>query len=398
MRKFVFVVSILLVVIALGGPWLVGQQIEKTTRASEQDLAASLPPWAELVSVDFRRGWFGSTSRYRIVLTESAPPVVRQLIGNYAGFGDQPALIINNAIQHGPLTGLLTPAAAEINSGFAVDNGNGELTTLPLITDTRIGLTGSLGAKWWMGALSLKQPQGEVKAGESSGELKISGDQKQINLNIAADALAVTRSGQTALSLESVLIENVLDIGKTETRLDLDYDYIDAADTLDKKTISGDVAVNGVASEALPGALALLAKIQNEKPDNAQLQMLLQASLPTLVGLLSESPVVEWHQQYDESAGEMSSDLKATLAPQTGPMTLQTYVDQLVADMLVNIDLSASIAVVESGSIKNPMLRSALGFGMLEKDTDAGIYRMDLDYANGQATVNGLPLPLGMQQ
>ena len=398
MRKLVFVVSILLVVVALAGPWLVGQQIEKITRASQPEIAASLPPWAELVEADFQRGWFGSASRYRIVLTEDAPPAVRQLIGNYAGFGDQPALIVNNAIQHGPLVGLLTPAAAEIDSGFAVDNGSGELSTLPLVTETRIGLTGSLGAKWWMGALSLQQPQGNLTAGESSGALRVSGDQRHIELDVAADALTVTRLGQTALSLQSVSVENVLDLGAEVTRLDADYAYIDGADAVASSAVSGEIAISGIATNALPGAIALLGKIQQEKPNDAQLQSLLEASLPTLIGLLAESPVIEWQQINQQAAGDILSDFTMTLAPQSGPVTFQPFVDQLVADALISVDFSAPIETVESGTSGIPMLTNALALGMLEKDRDAGIYRMDLDYSGGEATVNGLPLPLGMQQ
>ncbi|MEN7343070.1 MAG: DUF945 family protein [Pseudomonadota bacterium] len=398
MRKFLFVISILLVVLALGGPWLIGQQIEKTTLGSEQDLATSLPPWAELVDVEFKRGWFGSASRYHIVLTEDAPPAVRQLIGNFAGFGDQPALIVNNGIQHGPLIGLFTPAAAEINSDFAVDNGNGEVTTLPLLTQTRIGLTGALGLNWKMGGLSLKQPEGGVTAGESSGKLKVSSDQRRIALELIADALTISRRGQTVLSLESVVSENTLEIGSTETTLDSTYRYDDTFDTLARRAISGDIGVRGIASEALPGALALLGKIQSDKPNNTELQALLQASLPTLVGLLAETPVVEWRQQLDQSAGETFSDVKLTLAPQSGPMNYQSYVEQLIADMLVTVDFSAPIELVESGTSRNALLTNALAMGMLEKDKDAGLYRMDLDYENGEATVNGLPLPLGMQR
>jgi hypothetical protein len=151
MRKAILFLSVVLILLATAGPLLTGRLAERQFRDGVALLAAS-PEAAQLglqpIQESYERGWFSTVSATRVVVLEG--PVMRLLqryIGN-AEFADEPAFLVRNVIHHGPLTGLLKPALARIESAVFVDGLAPGPAQVPLQLETLIGLGGGTAVRW----------------------------------------------------------------------------------------------------------------------------------------------------------------------------------------------------------------------------------------------------------
>ncbi|MEM7762484.1 MAG: DUF945 family protein [Pseudomonadota bacterium] len=396
MRKILMLLSVLALIVALGGPLLVGMQLEKTTLESREQLTSGLPPWVELIGLDYERGWFGAVSEYRFLVSDNAPPQVKQLIGAFGGFGDQPSLIVANAIQHGPLVGFLRPAIAKAESVFALDTGSNGVIQLPAQTMTHIGLTGTLQVDWRAAGASMVNENGQaIRWADLEGRLSVRPDLSEIHAEIRTPMLqAITPEGATALDIEGLDLSAQTETGSANTALQVDYTFRNRI-AESAQMIAGDFALENLNNAALPGLHRMIDEARTRVAPITP-RDLVAAHLTTLQTALSNTPEIVWQQSQIGDAGAIESDLAVTLAPARQPATndIDAFTDHLVTDMQATLNISAPIASVEDLAATSNLVTTVRGMGMLEKDAEAGLYKMRMTYADGTAIVNGLPVPV----
>lgn len=151
MRKFVVVLSVLLLLLATVGPLVTGIVAERHYDEGIAVLSAS-PEASQLglepVQEVYDRGWFTTIGRTRVLVLEG--PIMRAL-RRYSGageFADEPAIVVRNVLHHGPLTGLFRPGLARIETALFLDGVAPQLVEMPLLLETLIGLGGGTEVRW----------------------------------------------------------------------------------------------------------------------------------------------------------------------------------------------------------------------------------------------------------
>ncbi|MEL7296567.1 MAG: DUF945 family protein, partial [Pseudomonadota bacterium] len=325
-----------------------------------------------------------------------AAPQVKQLIGAFGGFGDQPSLIVANAIQHGPLVGFLRPAIAKAESAFALDTGNNGVIQLPAQTLTHIGLTGTLQVDWRAAGASMVNENGQaIRWADLEGKLSVRPDLSAIHAEVRTPMLqALTPEGHSAVDIEGLDLSAQTSTGSNNTSLQVDYAFTNRV-AESAQTIDGDFLLENLSNAALPGLHRMIDDARKRVVPTAPRE-LAAAHIATLQTALSNTPEIAWQQSQVGDAGAIESDLALTLAPARQPATndIDAFTDNLVADMQATLNISAPIASVEDLAATSNLVTTVRGMGMLEKDTEAGLYKMRMTYSDGTAIVNGLPVPV----
>lgn len=194
MRKAILFVSVVLLLLATLGPLATGIVAERQFQENLALLSAS-PEATELGLVPLQevydRGWFTTVGRTRVVVVEG--PILR-LIRRYTGggeFADEPAFVLANVIHHGPLTGLVRPGLARIESALFLDGLAPQPVEIPLLLETLVGLDGRTDMQLRMHDGDLRGAQRSATWQQAEGHVEFTNRGLLGGFGIGAAALAV---------------------------------------------------------------------------------------------------------------------------------------------------------------------------------------------------------------
>ncbi|MEJ2602949.1 MAG: DUF945 family protein [Gammaproteobacteria bacterium] len=446
MKKFLFFLTVGLVLVLLAAPWLLGSFTESRIEET-MTLRDDADPGIAVVTEEYRRRWFSSDSRHRVVVTD---PRMAQALRELAGgetFADQPALIIDTRIEHGPLTsgadGARTPGLSRAVSTFTLEAGNrGDPIPLPGRLVTTMALDGSTDLLFTM-------ESGVYRLPERSGTLSWQG--AHVEGNLSPDARTVTLSGIIRpIRLEGV--ENrtgavpVVDIGAIDLVSEQRYTVYgipvgSAAAEIAHVTVDGGTAGiraeeirfsadSGISDDLLSATTELrIARLRGPGDGTANLAIdvelgnlhapSLQAIAETGRRLQAKASAVsksEWYRAVEADlarlveAGPVLDLRDLVLGLPDGEARLKSYVAIAAGGAPVtNIDARALIdrltATLEL-RVPEPLLARAMeivpefaeelemlvAMGVLREDEDD--YRLEAEYGNRLLTINGLPVPI----
>ena len=202
MRKFIVTLGVLLIAVALAGPYFTGKLAEQAVVGNDASIQASLPPWLELVEQTFDRDWFSSRSSARLVITDQEKRQQFEQFLDGGTFGDQPAVLIDSVIAHGPLIGLFTPAIAELATAFRTETSEGGY--LPVELTTTVGFSGDLDMEWRVVDSAFPSNFGTLGWKGLSVENTLSPTGRNLSVSLTADEFKVERDNNpiTATDLE----------------------------------------------------------------------------------------------------------------------------------------------------------------------------------------------------
>ncbi|MFK8052385.1 MAG: DUF945 family protein [Woeseiaceae bacterium] len=396
MRKTLLFVSTLLIIIALGGPAIIGHFLERAATEQHATLENAMPPWAEIVSKDYERGWFGAASQYRILITEEAPAGVRELLGAFGEFGDQPAIIVASQISHGPLVGVFRPAVVRVSSLFFLDTGDGDPVSLPLATQLHVGFGGGLSVDWELAKAQLLNNGLTLDWAPVTGRLAAKSGQKQFEGSFSASAISIapTNAASTpALEIRDAQIETIVTINDTLINTDIDYD-VTFEDNATRR-FDGNLEIDRLAGIAMPGLERMIESVQNSTQP-VDWRAIGARHLDTLYTLTTTSPTIDWTQAMITAEGQTDSDLHIDVAPEpiVKSINIDTFINDLGQKATGRLQFSAPVERVENMALNSPFMSTIRGMGMLEKNADKDRYQTEMSYARGMLNVNGLPMPL----
>ncbi|MBT8098529.1 MAG: YdgA family protein, partial [Gammaproteobacteria bacterium] len=272
MKKGIVAILILLALVVVISPALVGRLAEKSVD-EQLKWAADENNELKITSTKFDRGWFSSEGTHRIELGDStAGDNLKQQLG--FGPGDPtPAIIIDTRLDHGliPVTsvsrpeGSLLPGLGRAASTISIESPNGEVTQLPGVIYSDVGLNGDLTSQYFLDAGSMN----DMSWG--AGNLKVTSDAyaKQIGVHGGFDSISMTSPDQNLYSVGNIEIASDMtvteygyaigdiafsiasvNIGSENSAITMGPITLDAATTINDGRISGtskiDFAMAGV--------------------------------------------------------------------------------------------------------------------------------------------------------
>lgn len=396
MRKLIFTLGVLLILIAIGGPFATGKMAEKLLIDHESSIQATLPPWLELVEQEFDRSWFGSTSKARLVVTD---PTIAERFKSVLGadqFGDQPAVMMESRITHGPLVGFLKPAIADIDTFFIAEGGK----PLPAWVNTEVGFGDAVTMNWTVDDGAFTTPIGNLnwRGTTIRHVLNRSGD---MSLTLEADAFEVLRD------IDPVTADNLTIAWST----DQNNGRVDSLIGLDGIVRSGDqpplaIELSTGVENLAPDAVQPLAQVLRalSVDDGTPIPFRLARAETDVRALFADefTYTMNYHMELPEQPGAiLDFDLRGDLAAVTDirrPVDITRVLERAgragesTANMIINQ------AMVDALNEINPeteqQLLQAQAFGALVPDPDGDGYRLSMEYADSLITLNGMPMPL----
>lgn len=446
MKKALFFLVLALVAVLLAAPWFFGSFTE---RHIEERLAVrgETDPGIAIVTEEYRRHWFSSDSRHRIVLTD---PEIARALGELAGgepFGDQPAVVVETRIEHGPLPAgddggpSFAPGLSRAVSTFRLDPGSGAASIpLPGRLVTAMALDGSTDAVFtleagarpladggmleWEGARvegeldadgRTVRASGQVRpfrltnaadgghgAGVAVGMIDFESEQRytQYGIPVGAAAAEIAKlavedaSGRYALegiriTTDSEITEALLS-GTTEFRVD----RIVAGDGA-PLSLTLDMAVRNLDAHSLAALIETTRRVQNTAPalPPEDAWPLLE---PDVAQLVAAGPVLDIRDLViglPEGEARLTSYVALAAGGDAAP-PLQA--NELIGRLTATLDVRLPRALLASIATAVPAyageLEMLIAMGVLRKDGED--YRLEAEYGNRLLTVNGLPVPV----
>jgi uncharacterized protein YdgA (DUF945 family) len=438
MQRWFVVLLVALAVLLMISPGIVGRMTERSLEDSIA-LARVESPGITISTERFERGWFSSAGRHRIALSDrNRFPQLANFVDE-AGYEGMPALILESRIDHGlvPIAsmsrvdGSLRPGFASLTSTVQLDPGNGELIDLPGRINSTIGLSGATDAdvqiaagNWsdgdaridWQGAELRMTLSGDgvVTAIDgfvapvrfSAGDRKV--ESNRLDLSVAqqksrfdfmlgsmelhSDGVSLTDrlgnhigfssldvSATNAISDDKLRGSSVLDIsgivtpgfGTVDIALDLAYSGFDAESFTALYAALQQAAADGSPEEAFAAIYPAM---------DAELQQFLSGGGDVRINRLKLSLPL----------GDVRTDFHFTL-PEAGPGDAFSW-PGLLLKLRASINLQLPVALFRMLEAAQPEAGAAVAMGVLVLDGDQ--YKMQLEYAQGLATINGMPMPV----
>ncbi|MEO0346212.1 MAG: DUF945 family protein [Pseudomonadota bacterium] len=397
MRKLLIVVATLLIVVALAGPAVTGRLIENAVSGEGNPLETSLPPWLEAVTHEYQRGWFNASSNMRLVITD---PQRAATFGNFLGpgeFGDQPALTVVSRVAHGPLVGIFTPAAAQINSLLFTENQEGQSTQLPLAAVTTFGLTGNMRTEWALAEGGTVTPRGgpTLSWTDATGDYEATrgGRAEAATFNIGSISF-----GNGEQIFNNIALGYVMTRSDTTTSMaaDFAFDLKQLGSPINR--IAGSVGVDDVPSAVLRNLSPLLRDFAAMGPAN--LPTLAERNEPLIRAALVLPLPLRWRQVAGTEFGDIRVQFDIDL-PGNDTIGSTTSGQALLAGIAAGTRVDGRVelptAFADAIGVTDPGLYEQLtmlrGMGVLAPDTTGDLLTMVVDYSGGELTVNGAPVP-----
>lgn len=444
MKKFLFFLALGLFVVLLAAPWFLGSFAEREIER-RLDAGAQTQPGIAIVTEEYRRRWFSSDSRHRIVVTDPAmTEALRELAGGEA-FADEPAIVIDTRIGHGPLPlgedAPLQPGLSRAVSTFSLDTGGGgDPIPLPGRLVSTTALDGSLHAEFRMEPGSRELPGGRISWQAAELDADVSADGRRIHtrgrlggFELVApedqdDGISRVRVGAIEGDSVQTYTVNGLPVGPLAVTIDaISVSGEGAIVDIRDMRITSDGEVQGElltgttevriarmeAGGAAPVALTLEMAMQNvHEPSLAALsetvQTLEQGSFggdpaeafrlmeADIARLVAAGPVLDLRKLGIElPQGEVR--LTSYLALAAGgdpdaPLDAAELLGRLTGTAEVRVPAAVIAEVRRIDRDAAEQLEMLIAAGMLRPDGDD--YRLQAEYGNGLLTINGLPLPV----
>ena len=397
MRKLLIVIATLLIVIALAGPAVTGRLIENAVSGEGNALEANLPPWLEAVTHEYQRGWFNASSTMRLVITD---PQRAATFGSLLGpgeFGDQPALTIVSGVAHGPLVGVLTPAAAQIDSLLYTENRDGKRMQLPLSARTTFGLTGNMHTEWALSEGGTVTPRGgpTLTWTDANGDYEATGGGKAEAATFNIGSISFGNGEQI---FNDIALGYVVTRSETTTSMAADFAFDLKQEGSPINRIAGSVGVDDVPSAVLGNLSPLFRDFAAMGPAN--LPTLAERNEPLIRAALASPLPLRWRQiagtEYGDIRLEFDIDLPGTdtIGETAGGQALLTGI---AAGTRIDGRVEVPTAFADAIGAMDPGLYEQLtmlrGMGVLAPDATGDQLTMDVDYSGGELTVNGAPVP-----
>jgi uncharacterized protein YdgA (DUF945 family) len=427
-----------LAVLLLISPGIVGRMTERSLEDSIE-LARVESPEITISTERFERGWFSSVGRHRIELSDrSVFPELSNFV-DQAGYAGMPALILESRIDHGlvPLgslnreDGSLEPGLAHLTSTVQLDPGSGELIDLPGRINSTIGLSGTTHAdllledgNWsdgdtridWKGAelkmvldstgvmtaadgfidairfsagsrkvessridISMKQGKSDYdfmvgSMDVRSGGVSVSdelGNQvgfASMDVSVVSDIVDDKVHGSSQIELAGILTPG---FGTIDIAIDLSYSGFDAGSFVALYSALQVAAADGNPDDAFAAIYPAM---------DAELQQFLSAGGDIQIN----------HLNLSLPLGDIETDFHFTL-PETGPGDAFSW-PGLLLKLKASINLQLPVSLFQMIETLQPEAGAAVAMGILVLDGNQ--YKMQLEYAQGLATINGLPMPI----
>lgn len=394
MRKLVVSLSVLFIVIALAGPFAVGRLLAGQIASEPSPIAAALPAWAVPVASELTSGWFRSQHRMRVVITETAPPEVLRLV-DPDGFGDEPALIVQSQLTHGPIVDGVRLGLVQVESAYALDNGVGEPVVLGFTTNSVVGLLGNLRIDWRAAQLVMTGAQYRLGWPAAEGRLKFARDLRRFEASFSADQIVlqpIATGVANTLHRVSGNLRSEMDDVAIDLWLDLDY-AASADGSLPTETT---MAIGRLPQTSLPG-MAALAKLRRQANPPIDEATFWTAAMPVIRQLPGLGLTLELQQSIATETSPRLIDASATFEPLPDSLPAddpQALFDAIRGSMTVLADVELPAAEVQDMSNDDPLVNTLRGMGMLQKLAGADRYQMQLRLSAGELRINEVPVPM----
>jgi len=445
-KKFLFFLVLGLFAVLLAAPWFLGSFTERTLEA-RLDAGADSRPGMAIVTEEYRRRWFSSDSRHRIVITDPrTTEALRELAGGEV-FADEPALVIDTRIEHGPLPrgtdAPFRPGLSRAVSTFSLDPGSDrDAVPLPGRLVTSMALDGSTHAEFRLqaGGRELPEADGRISWEAASLDADISADGRRIHTRgriggfelVARDGAGGGTARVRIADIEGDSVQhyspNGLPVGPTAVTIGtVSVTGDDAGVTLQDIRLTSDGELVG---ELLSGTTELqVGRIEGGGPGPVSLSLelamqnvhepslaSLSETIQTLEGAGSQIPPGEAYRLMEPDLSRLVAEgpvldlRKLGIALPDGEVRLTSYLAlaaggdagpslearELLQRLTGTVELRIPASVVEQVRSIAPdaaeQLQMLIAAGMLRPD--GADYRMQAEYGNGLLTVNGLPLPI----
>ena len=438
MKRWIVVLLVALAVLVLISPGIIGRLAERSIEDGIT-VAELESPEITISTESFDRGWFSSVGRHRIELSDRQTFPQAAKFADESGYAGMPALIIESRLDHGlvPVSsmtredGSLVPGIGKLVSTLQLDPGNGELIDLPATVNSTIGLAGDtsgnivvepgewsdrLNRLYWQrsemqfdidsrGELTLARGFIEpMTIGTADGEVEIGGIKLDLtqragpydyalgSIDLFSGAVVSTdaygnRGGYESLS---IIADNDIDDDALLGSLKFDMTNI-SAPAVGNMNIAMHVSYAGFDAEAV----ALLYDAYSERAQTSDPQTALASLYPEMEAELRQLLAGGGDLVFDKlnisiPQGEIVSDLRLSL-PEAGEGDAFSW-PGLLLKMQASLNLQMPADVFDMIVAMQPEARSAVAMGFLIPEN--GEYRMNVEYAQGLATVNGLPMPI----
>lgn len=397
MRKLLIVIATLLIVVALAGPALTGRLVENAVSGEGNPLEASLPPWLEAVTHDYRRGWFNASSNLRLVVTDRQRA---ELFANVLGpgeFGDQPALTVVSRVAHGPLVGVLTPAAAQIDSLLFTENQEGQRVQLPLGARTTFGLTGNMRTEWALAEGGTLTPRGgpTLTWTDANGDFEATSGGKAEAATVNIGSMSFGNGEQT---FNDIALGYVMTRSDATTSLAADFAFDLEQVGSPVNRIAGSVGVDDVPTDALRNLTPLFRDFAAMGPAN--LPALAERNEPLIRAALASPLPLRWRQVAGTEFGDIQVRFDIDLPGNDAIGSTvggQALLAGIAAATTIDGRIELPTAFADAIGATDPGLYEQLtmlrGMGVLAPDPSGDVLTMVVDYSGGELTVNGAPVP-----
>lgn len=428
MKRWLVFLLLALGLLVLVSPGLVGLIAERSIER-QLELAASQDGPVVVTTERFERGWFTSEGRHRLPLADPALIALLAFVTPGAGNpGPVPVLIINTRLDHGlvPVAGLgrdaagLLPALANGVSTLALETTDGRVLPVPGLLTTRVGLTGGASFRYrlpaggasgdgveaaWQGADVTLETGADGRHlgvdGTIEGLVATSGGRRAALGRLTAEgSAAATRYGFAVGDLRMILEEALLSENGDEERLrrarlefelSLDGERVSSAlemklDGLDTPAGRYDLDVAASAGELdarVFGALLRGLEQSAAAGGNTDLEFV-ELDLRRLLSSGAEAEISRFELTTD--GGRMSALVEAAVA---SAGSLRGWPGIVLATS-ARADVSIDRELV-TGRFADT-LRPLVAGGFLVPAGER--FRLQAEFADGIATVNGAPLPV----
>lgn len=431
MKRWVLILLVGLAVLLLISPGIVGRMTERSIEESIT-LARIESPQITIDTEQFERGWFSSAGRHRIELSDRSHfPELASFVKE-AGYAGMPALILDSRIDHGPLPlSSLEPGLASMTSTVQLDPGNGELVDLPGRINSTLSLSGTTHAdllleegNWsdndtridWQGAelrmtidnagvltdadgfvaavrfstgsrklesrridIAMKQEKSDYDFMVGSMDLHSGGVSladglgnqvgfSSLDIKITSKITDDKIYGSSAIDLAGVLTPG---FGTMDIELDLNYSGFDAESFVSLYSALHDAAADGNPEDAFAAIYPAMA---------VELQQFLSAGVDVQVNRLNLSLPL----------GDILTDFRFAL-PGAGSADAFSW-PGLLLKLKASVNVQIPVPLFRMIEALQPEAGAAIAMGVFVLEGDQ--YIMQLEYAQGLATINGIPMPV----
>ena len=440
MKRWVVILLVALAVLVLVSPGIIGRMTEQ---GLEDNIALARidSPEITISTEHFDRGWFTSEGRHRIELSDRGAFPELSTFVDEAGYSGMPALILDSRIDHGlvPLAsmnrdgGSLEPGIARLATTLQLDPGNGELIDLPGHVYSTVDLAGAadIGLKVGEGNWA----DGDSNIGWEGADLQMAIDNEGLMTNIAgfiapirfsaggrfvtSERIDITaRQSNTAydflvgslhIQSQGVKVTDPLGGGfgysSMEARAsnNIDDDKLTGSSSLDITglgvpalgtfDIGLDMEYSGLDAESFTRLYrAFEAAASDGQPEDAfaALYPSMDAELQQFLAAGAEIRFSRLNISLPQ--GEVISDFVFSLPESASGDAFSWPGLLLKLQATINLTVPAEIMDLVLELQPDAGMIVAMGFLVLQGDE----YKMNLEYAQGLATVNGMPMPVPM--